>query len=827
MTGFSEVHDRTDLLAVHYQDDTKASIASKFFKNLSSEGLVVPQPSLTRDKPNHYMLTQKEIKMKVHSTDDYSALYDHLDKVLPQFGLDKKADHWLATKGVAPCCGSKAADHLYVYKDNPYGLKCHRCDQFTHLSKVGGPALLALAGLIPGTPPPAQDPVPDPVPALDQEACLRLVSLFQEHLHAGEAGSQALEYLRARGLTDAVIKEMGYGLHPGPDIVNKHGLIQDLLACKVDSSDWTGRIVVPYVADGRIIGFWGRHPHNNAERKYLFSSGTNKAFPYGLDAVQPDQPVLAVEGLMSRDILVAQGIPNVISVGGSTITAGQVRHLKARGVPVILSFDYDPESAAGEKGTAASIELLNKTGIRCYVISPESLKDVAAPNAKEDPDSYIMRHGVKAYRTLMNIAIEGTVYLVRQAINGLQPDNQEEVDRAFDTATRTAGNAGAATVQRIVEVLADRMRMDIDKAAVLLEESRQRCVRQEQANALEASLRRAGALVSVGNIADARRLIEKTLPAFDVTEQQVLPSFFDHEAFLAEVSQQRYDQRATGLVALDEKVSILPGELVILCARPRHGKSSMAYNWFLHWVETYSDTSIFFTHELPLAHMMARLATTWIHKHRRNRLNYKDDIVKNYRLLPSGSPAMPQDAQDAFKRFGEYGRQHRMIAAHQPGWNARQIVSYTDNIHEEHPVGGVIIDYVEMIPPLDNTVIREQQLSQTVHELRLMANRLNIPVVLLSQISRDNKVPTLEGLRYSGALEQEASTVIGLNNVAQESSRDAAEGGIAAHAQQDRVPIEVIALKNRGGMQGTSPFEFDMTTGFIADHINPFPQYKR
>jgi replicative DNA helicase len=79
----------------------------------------------------------------------------------------------------------------------------------------------------------------------------------------------------------------------------------------------------------------------------------------------------------------------------------------------------------------------------------------------------------------------------------------------------------------------------------------------------------------------------------------------------------------------------------------------------------------------------------------------------------------------------------------------------------------VIIDYLQLINPSgkNRKYNREQEVAQSSRAAKLMAKELNVPVIMLSQLSREpekraSKIPILSDLRESGAIEQDADMVI-------------------------------------------------------------------
>jgi replicative DNA helicase len=127
---------------------------------------------------------------------------------------------------------------------------------------------------------------------------------------------------------------------------------------------------------------------------------------------------------------------------------------------------------------------------------------------------------------------------------------------------------------------------------------------------------------------------------------------------------------------------------------------------------------------------------------------------------------------------------------------------------EQKNLGLIIIDYLQLIRPrrdYDNTV---QQVTEVSHGLKAMARELEIPVIAISQLSRevdkrDIKIPRLSDLRESGSIEQDADIVLFINPLWKQN-----EGRSAVSSEEEGI-TDVIIAKHRNGPTGSIKVRFD------------------
>jgi replicative DNA helicase len=179
------------------------------------------------------------------------------------------------------------------------------------------------------------------------------------------------------------------------------------------------------------------------------------------------------------------------------------------------------------------------------------------------------------------------------------------------------------------------------------------------------------------------------------------------------------------------------GELIVLAARPGVGKSAAAL-LYATACEIAGRVPLFFSLEMSKAELWARLAVQIAGNH------HEQNTVPVAKTLPK-------------KKYRIYD----VRAAH----SIAQIEARARLAATSCDVGLIVIDYLQLVtPPQDmKGSNREQQVSAMTRRFKLLAGELKVPVLLLSQMSRevekDDRMPRLSDLRESGSIEQDADAV--------------------------------------------------------------------
>ena len=152
------------------------------------------------------------------------------------------------------------------------------------------------------------------------------------------------------------------------------------------------------------------------------------------------------------------------------------------------------------------------------------------------------------------------------------------------------------------------------------------------------------------------------------------------------------------------------------------------------------------------------------------------------------------------------------------GLQIQQISSVAKNLQRKGKCELVIIDYLQLvrIKSENRNYSREQEVAETTKFAKGMAKSLNVPVVLLSQLSRkceerQDKTPILSDLRESGSIEQDADIVLMLHRPAYYDRSEEQGMGI------------VRVAKNRDGRTGDVKFHHNKTLTRFTDYDIPCP----
>ncbi|MCX8082426.1 MAG: DNA primase [bacterium] len=277
---------------------------------------------------------------------------------------------------------------------------------------------------------------------------------YKEALFSSK-GSDAMNYLINRNLTEKDIKSFHLGFAPGI----KNYLVKKIEEKKLDKEPYINaglinkdgidtfrnRIIFPiFDIQGRINGFGGRAMDDEQQPKYL-NTGENAVFNkgrilYGIHqakaSIKEKQFVFLVEGYFDVIKLHINGIENVVAPMGTAITDEHLKFIKRFTERILLSFDSDE---AGINASLRNLESILKMGFETKIcLLPVNF----------DPDRFIDEYGIEAFKKVMGQAMD----FIDFALN--------VISKKYDINTPKGKSSIAKEIVRFISLIPDEIERD-------------------------------------------------------------------------------------------------------------------------------------------------------------------------------------------------------------------------------------------------------------------------------------------------------------------------------------------------------------------------------
>ena len=239
----------------------------------------------------------------------------------------------------------------------------------------------------------------------------------------------------------------------------------------------------------------------------------------------------------------------------------------------------------------------------------------------------------------------------------------------------------------------------------------------------------------------------------------------------------------TGFADLDR---ILLGmqrqDLILLAARPSVGKTALAVNIALNAAQKKYKVAIF-SLEMSKTQLAQRMLSSL--------------SLVNLKELISGDISNWDDIFQASSMIAE----NSIYMDDTAGISITELRSKCRRLKAESGLDFIMIDYLQLMNSEGRNENRQQEISTISRSLKALAKELNVPILALSQLSRDSekasRKPKLSDLRESGAIEQDADVVILLYR--EDYQNEEAEV---------KNEIELIIAKHRNGETGSVNLNF-------------------
>ena len=292
---------------------------------------------------------------------------------------------------------------------------------------------------------------------------------------------------------------------------------------------------------------------------------------------------------------------------------------------------------------------------------------------------------------------------------------------------------------------------------------------------------------------------------------------------------------STGLTDMDKKLGGLhPSDLLILAGRPSMGKTSLATNIAFNIAKAYrkgtrpdgTEGAVnggvvgFFSLEMSAEQLAAR-------------------ILSESSEVPSEQIRRGEMSEIEFRRFVDAAKTLEACPLYiddTPALPISQLAARARRLKRTHGLDLLVVDYLQLVRPASAKDSRVNEVSEITQGLKAIAKELDIPVLALSQLSRqvenrDDKRPQLADLRESGSIEQDADVVMFVFREEYYKEREKpGDHELEKIAQwQDEMErlhgkAEIIIGKQRHGPIGTVELSFEGRFTRFGNLVKPWQQ---
>lgn len=283
-------------------------------------------------------------------------------------------------------------------------------------------------------------------------------------------------------------------------------------------------------------------------------------------------------------------------------------------------------------------------------------------------------------------------------------------------------------------------------------------------------------------IAD-KQAVSAMVPAADLVNGML------ERALTRREGKEAFSGMPTGYQELDSITNgLFGGDLIILAGRPSMGKTAFGLNVALRAGLGWQVPTAIFSLEMPNETLIERMSA----------------VEAKIRL--EGFRGRPFDDDEMQKLYAAADR----IAAAELFLNDRsdlttgELLAQCRKLKRQANLGLVVVDYLQLMQSSKRIDFREQEIADISRSLKRLAKELDVPVIALSQLNRKveertDKRPMLSDLRESGAIEQDADTIL---LVYRDDYYNKSE------SNPNKGITEIAVAKQRNGRIGTAKFTF-------------------
>lgn len=807
----------------------------------------------------------------------FPAVYNSLDRVLPEYEFKREADHWVSQSDLKVTGERGNKSKVYVYPDRPFFLKDYTRGGkaiTSYLQDSGHhPGITDWLSAVEYLAERAGIPLPSGTRNFETAERLRRETtraeileaannLFIESLGLDEASS-IRAYIQGRGYgpyvraadalpqPESVKMELGY-LH-SQDLLRRtlrdDGYAADEIteAIKLNPAAGSTNCLTIPIRDplGRIKGFafrdinWQKDVSRNP--KYVYSTGLERgSLLFSLRAIKADKDLVVVEGLLDALFARAKGLTNVVALGGTSLGEAQVRLALDHGAEKItLCLDGD---TAGRQATQKAIDAIRA------VSSDVSIYVAALTAGFKDPDELIRAEGIDAFRAVMKKAKPWYRHRLDERLQfyeDLQAKTGEIDAKDQDQLLRDAIAIGGQ-----IDNLLDRDRFTEDllrwgsplglrreSLDAVLDDIQAARLQERRAKDYAELLKKANALSEKGRLDDLQELLHNHSKQGNDLEDGAA-AFRELVAPITEAEvrakiQSKPKSLKSGYRIEGDEIEIPAGAITILAGPTNHGKTTFLVNLALNVARLQPDKQVYFiSYEEAREPILLKAINTYANLHLSE--NNRRSIESYYRtgemefIRPHERAAFEKAHREFYTEMIEPGRLNIQYAS----YSTEELVAAIRLLKKNTDVGAVFIDYVQFLRLANNrTGSRQEELKQICLNLKDCAVETGLPLILGAQFNRTvlaERDLSPIAIGEAGDIERIANLTIGFwNRMFVGFSKDGNIGKDGQKREKEEA-MYVEILKGRDVKAGSAEvFGFNGNTGRISNrggssNYNPF-----
>jgi replicative DNA helicase len=295
---------------------------------------------------------------------------------------------------------------------------------------------------------------------------------------------------------------------------------------------------------------------------------------------------------------------------------------------------------------------------------------------------------------------------------------------------------------------------------------------------------------------------------------------------------------STGFRDLDRRMGGLqPSDLLIVAGRPGMGKSSLATNIAFHIANAYEPAP-----QADGSFKAASGGVVGLFSLEMSSEQLATRIISEQTEIPSSKIRRGEITEADFEKLVACSQMMQRLPLYidqTGGISIAQLAARARRLKRQRGLDVIIIDYVQLMTGSSKRASenRVQEITEITTGLKALAKELNVPIIALSQLSRqvesrEDKRPQLSDLRESGSIEQDADVVLFVFREEYYLKNREPKPGTLEYTQWEnemneaRGKAEVIIAKQRHGPTGTVQmgFQGEFTRFFDLAEDNHLPE---